>query len=168
MPILGLAATSVGIFDLGFYELSPSRATIGPGCFSQLNRRVDHGKKTGNTFLKARRMQLCELIDRLSELRGASEPAELVRMALLICNRNQDLSRFDQPAVLQREYREITLQLQAATDQHGAVAEELDALASTEPCHFSPDHLWTLIRAIKVQNHILHMYLGPADVLADN
>ncbi len=84
-------------------------------------------------------------------------------MGLLICNRVADLKHLDAPGVLEQLYREVNLQLQSATDQHGAVAEELDSLASTEPCQFSPNHLWTLIRAIKVQSHVLHMYLGPVD-----
>ncbi len=111
-------------------------------------------------------MELCELLGRISELRGDAEPTELCRMALLICNRNPDLGKLDAPGALEHMYREVTLQLQSATDQHGAVAEELDSLASTEPCQFSPNHLWTLIRAIKVQSHILHMYLGPVEAIA--
>lgn len=65
-------------------------------------------------------------------------------------------------AALQQQCQEISIQLAAATDQHAAVSDELDSLAATEPCDFSPEHLWTLVRAIKVQSQILNHYLGPA------
>lgn len=58
---------------------------------------------------------------------------------------------------------EVSLQLNAAGDQHAAVADELDSLAATEPCDFSPAHVFTLVRAIKVQSQVLNFYLGPVE-----
>ncbi len=52
------------------------------------------------------------------------------------------------------------LKVQAATDQHAAVTEELEALAASDPEKFSEDQIWVLIRAIKVQSQILQMYVG--------
>jgi hypothetical protein len=73
----------------------------------------------------------------------------------------QNLEELNAPGRLEKMIREVQLHLQATTDQHAAVAEELDQLASTQPTEFSPDHLWTLLRAIKVQSQILQLYLGP-------
>ncbi len=71
----------------------------------------------------------------------------------------------DKPTISDHELRdlsqEISLQLNAAGDQHAAVADELDSLAATAPCDFSPTHVFTLVRAIKVQSQVLNMYLGP-------
>jgi hypothetical protein len=53
----------------------------------------------------------------------------------------------------------IQLQFQSAIDQESAVAEELDQLASTRPAEFNPSHVWTLIRAIKVQKQILDLFV---------
>jgi hypothetical protein len=43
------------------------------------------------------------------------------------------------------------------TEQYGAVAKELESLADTEPCEFDPQHIWTLIRAIKVQSKFVDL-----------
>ncbi len=52
------------------------------------------------------------------------------------------------------------LRLQAATDQHAAMTEELESLARSDPRKFSPEQIWVLIRAIKVQSQILELYVG--------
>jgi hypothetical protein len=59
--------------------------------------------------------------------------------------------------------QDISMQLNAAGDQHAAVADELDSLAATAPCDFSPSHVFTLVRAIKVQSQVLSLYLGPVE-----
>ena len=56
----------------------------------------------------------------------------------------------------------LSLKLQAATDQHQAMTEELESLAASDPKKFSPDQIWVLIRAIKVQSQILQLYVGEA------
>jgi len=43
-------------------------------------------------------------------------------------------------------------------DQVAAVAEELDMLASSQPSEFSPSHIWTLLKAIRVQQQMLDLY----------
>ncbi len=65
--------------------------------------------------------------------------------------------------LLLNQCEDISLQLSAASDQHAAVADEIESLAATEPCNFSPAHVFTLVRAIKVQNQVLNFYLGPVE-----
>ena len=108
-------------------------------------------------------MDAYELTKKVAELRPDVEPTEQLRMALLVALQQQDLSVLEDDRKLERHCQEIGLQLSATLDQHAAVADELDSLASTAPCDFSPDHLWTLIRAIKVQNQIINLYLGPSE-----
>lgn len=88
-------------------------------------------------------------------------PGEVFRMAMLVCHQAGDSVDLGDDDALDRKIRDITLQLAIHEDQHAAIASELDNLASTEPCQFSTQHLWTLIRAIKVQSQLLAMYLGP-------
>ena len=52
------------------------------------------------------------------------------------------------------------MKLQAATDQHAAMTQELEDLANSDPEKFSRDQIWVLIRAIKVQSQVLQMYVG--------
>lgn len=108
-------------------------------------------------------MQIYEIIDRLACLCGHRDEAELLRIAFLISLRVESLSELDD-ASLQSHFEEVTFDLQVATEQHAAVSEELDLLADTAPCEFSPDHVWTLVRAIKAQGRFLQMYLGRAGV----
>jgi hypothetical protein len=54
----------------------------------------------------------------------------------------------------------VAMRLHAATDQHAAMTEDLDELAKLDPREFSSEQVWTLIRSIKVQSQVLHLYLG--------
>ena len=80
-------------------------------------------------------------------------------MAFLISLRVESLRELDE-ATLAAHFEAVTLELEVATEQHAAVSEELDQLADTLPCEFSPDHVWTLVRAIKAQSRFLQIYLG--------
>lgn len=106
-------------------------------------------------------MEAQQLTIKLAELRPDLPTAELLRLALLLALQNPDLRILENAGELERQCQETGLQLTATSDQHAAVADEIDALAATAPCDFSPSHLWTLVRAIKVQNQIINLYLGP-------
>jgi hypothetical protein len=107
-----------------------------------------------------------QLIERVAKLYPDYGATELLRMALLLALQFPSLSATRCDTELQQQCQEIGMQLSAAGDQHAAVAEELDSLATTTPCDFSPSHLWTLVRAIKVQSQLLNLYLGPQNSLA--
>ncbi len=96
----------------------------------------------------------------LAEMPGAPM-AEVFRMAMLLCHAAPSPIALDDESLRAKLFSEIQLQLSMHEDQHAAIASELDSLASTEPCEFSVNHLWTLIRAIKVQSQLLNFYLGP-------
>jgi hypothetical protein len=109
-----------------------------------------------------------QLTTQLAELRPDLPAAELLRLALLLALQNPDLKVLENDGELERQCQEIGWQLSATSDQHAAVADELDSLAATTPCDFSPNHLWTLVRAIKVQNQIINLYLGPCAASSSN
>ena len=108
-------------------------------------------------------MQIYKLIDRLACYCGHGDESELLRMAFLISLRVDSLCELGD-AELKTHCDAVRAELQIATEQHAAVSQELDQLAETSPCEFSPDHVWTLVRAIKAQSNFLQMYLGNVKV----
>ncbi len=109
-------------------------------------------------------MRLCELVAEIERFQPEAEPSTVARMAMLLALSNVNLDELRRRDEFERQYHEIENRIRASMDQHAAVAEELDTLASSDPCEFSPDHLWTLIRAIKVQSQILSLYLDGVPV----
>ena len=105
-------------------------------------------------------MKCEELAAKIEQLRPGAETRDVARLCLLLCNAADDVCDLEDSDVLGTAWQEMGLRLQAATDQHAAMTEELDSLARTDPQKFSPEQIWVLIRAIKVQSQILEMYLG--------
>jgi len=101
-----------------------------------------------------------ELADRIQRYQPEAHARDVARLCLLLANTTDDVSKLDDDALLTAAWREAGLRLQAATDQHAAMTEELESLARSDPREFTPDQIWVLIRAIKVQGQILQLYLG--------
>ena len=89
-------------------------------------------------------------------------------MALLILtaagSADIDIDPSDDDA-LRSLWRRVQFRYESAVDQHAAVADEL-ADFGTEATAFSPDQLWTLARAVKVQHQLLELYAGAAPCVA--
>ena len=112
-------------------------------------------------------MALAQLIQQLEAIEPNMPPSHTARLLLLLVQACSDsLDELVDEASIVRRLRPIELQLQSAQDQESAVAEELDQLASSHPAEFSPSHVWTLIRALKVQKQIIDLYQKPAFVEA--
>ncbi len=105
-------------------------------------------------------MDAAELTRNITSLKPDLAQVEVLRLALLVAQRVDSLDDLSEDSELMRLCDDACLKLGAATDQHEAVAGELDSLAATDSCDFSTDHLWTLVRAIKVQSQVLNLYLG--------
>ncbi len=105
-----------------------------------------------------------ELAERIEELQPDAAPRDVARLCLLLTNYNDDVELFTDEDFLCRAWREMGMRLQAATDQHAAMTEELEELASSDPQEFTPDQIWILIRAIKVQSQVLQLYVGQAEL----
>ncbi|PQO37823.1 hypothetical protein DTL21_07720 [Bremerella cremea] len=101
-----------------------------------------------------------ELAGRIERMQPSAEPRDVARLCLLLSNSVDDLADLSDDKDLTTAWQEMGLRLQAATDQHAAMTDELDELAHSDPRKFSPDQIWVLIRAIKVQSQILQMYVG--------
>ena len=105
-----------------------------------------------------------ELAARIEELQPEAMPRDVARLCLLLTNSVQDIEKLAGEEALAEAWQEMGMRLQAATDQHAAMTEELEALAQADPAEFSMDQVWVLIRAIKVQSQILQLYVGQPTV----
>jgi hypothetical protein len=85
---------------------------------------------------------------------------DVARLCLLLTNTIENLDSLEDDGRLADAWQEMGLRLQAATDQHAAMTEELEQLAQTDTKSFTAEQVWVLIRAIKVQSQILQLYLG--------
>jgi hypothetical protein len=101
-----------------------------------------------------------ELACRIQRLQPDAAARDVARVCLLLANTIDDVGKLDDEELLTAAWREAGLRLEAATDQHAAMTEELESLARSDPRHFTSEQIWTLIRAIKVQGQILQLYIG--------
>ncbi len=85
---------------------------------------------------------------------------DVARLCLLLTNSVEKLDGLSDEAFLTNAWQEMGLRMQAATDQHTAMTEELAELANSDPTEFRQEQIWILIRAIKVQSQMLQMYVG--------
>ena len=104
-------------------------------------------------------MNCQELAQRIQELQPEASVQDVARLCLLMANQTQRLEQLSDSRT-STAWQETGLKLQAATDQHAAMTQELEALANSDPERFTRDQIWILIRAIKVQSQVLQMYVG--------
>ncbi len=107
-------------------------------------------------------MKCTELAERIEQLQPGADTRDVARLCLLLSNSTNDVAELEDHLKLTAAWKEMGLRLQAATDQHAAMTDELDSLARSDPRKFTPDQIWVLIRAIKVQSQILQLYVGEA------
>lgn len=105
-------------------------------------------------------MNCQQLAGRIEELQPDADTRDVARLCLLLTNAVEEVAELDDDQTLNDAWKETGLRLQAATDQHAAMTEELENLARSDPQKFTPDQIWILIRAIKVQSQILQLYVG--------
>src|SRR5687768_4768619 len=85
-----------------------------------------------------------DLANRIQRLQPEAGTRDVARLCLLLANTTDDVGRLDDDRQLTTAWREAGLRLQAATDQHAAMTEELESLARSDPQEFSPDQIWVL------------------------
>ncbi len=109
-------------------------------------------------------MNCQDLAARIERIQPASTPRDVARLCLLLTNFVEDLDPLVDDQKLAEAWQQAGLRLQAATDQHSAMMQELEQLARSDPEKFTPDQIWVLVRAIKVQGQVLAMYVGQAPI----
>lgn len=105
-------------------------------------------------------MNCHELAESIERIQPQATTQDVARLCLLLANNTEQLDQLNELDRLKNAWSEMSMKLQAATDQHAAMTQELEELASSDPEKFSRDQIWVLIRAIKVQSQILQMYVG--------
>ena len=105
-------------------------------------------------------MNCQELASRIERLQPGADARDVARLCLLLTNSTENYDELADDRTLTAVWREMGLRLQAATDQHAAMTDDLETLARTDPQRFTPQQIWVLIRAIKVQSQILQLYVG--------
>lgn len=105
-----------------------------------------------------------DLAARIEQLQPDAMPRDIARLCLLLTNFVDDLRLLEDEDRLSQAWHEMSLRLQAATDQHAAMTEELEELAAGDLASFTLEHVWVLLRAVKTQSQVLQLYVGPAQV----
>ena len=105
-------------------------------------------------------MNCSQIAARLEERHPEYEPLEVSRFCTLLANSVDDTQLLEDPKYFDEIWEEVNLRLNAALDQHGAMSEELNDLSNSDPQKFSPEQIWILVRAIKVQSQVLRLYVG--------
>ena len=116
-----------------------------------------HGIR-GETFHELS-MTCQELAARIERLQPGAPPRDVARLCLLMTNHVADLDVLADDRLLSTVWQQVGLRLQAAADQHSAVAAELCSLTSGADAA-TASQIASLVRAIKVQNQILQLYVG--------
>ena len=109
-------------------------------------------------------MNCRDLAARIEQMQPEATPRDVARLCLLLTNYVDDLEQLDDQDRLYASWREMSIRLQASTDQHAAMTAELEELSRTDPTSFTMDQVWVLIRAIKVQSQVLQLYVGQPPV----
>jgi len=103
-------------------------------------------------------MQCHRLAERISQLDPELPAVEVARLCLLMLTQQPESDLLEQPEELARQWKGASFRLKASADQHAAMTAELETLWSDGPQRFSPEQIWILVRAIKVQSQILDLY----------
>lgn len=99
-----------------------------------------------------------ELAERISNRHPQLTPADVARVCLLILSQCDDPRELVDEARLLQSWHHASFLLEAVTDQHAAVAEELDALGCDGAIQPSASQVVALLRAVKVQSQILDLF----------
>lgn len=99
-----------------------------------------------------------EIAQRLLTLNPNLSPVDIARLSLMVLAQAEDPDHLRDEEALILAWKSATFRLESASDQHAAVANELDLLCSDGQTPFSKEQLWVLLRAVKVQSQILELY----------
>lgn len=108
-------------------------------------------------------MRCSEVVQKIERLKPDAPQVDVARLAAILCSSSTPDQLSSDESFLDL-WDETLLRLQAATDQHAAITEELNDLAGFDPLDFAAEQIWVLIRSIKVQNQLLKLYVGESVV----
>ena len=103
-------------------------------------------------------MNCQQLAERISSLQPDLSAVEVARLCLVILTNCDDHQKLASDEHLVAAWKHASFRLEAVSDQHAAVSDELEMMCVDGPFEFTPDQLWVLMRAIKVQSQVLELY----------
>ncbi len=124
-----------------------------------LDTRLESGCHLAPLMQRPNSIMTCEQLARkLAALHPQATPVEIARQCLLILNTQPDPNLLTDEDQLKVAIRAANFRLDAAADQHSAMAVELEQLCQDGPVRFSADQIWILLRAVKVQSQLLELF----------
>lgn len=110
-------------------------------------------------------MKVEHLATKIQHLQPHWKTPDVAEMCLML-SVSDDLEEITDENELSSKCSTLHLKRQHVTEQYGAVLEELDELAQSDPSKFGREQIWVLLRAIKIQDQIIKLHLGgsPLDV----
>ena len=105
-------------------------------------------------------MKFSQLVQRVEDLRPDCTANEIAQLSALAMNSVDSFDTFECDNRLADSINDASLRLKLNGDHHAAVKEELRAMARTDPKQFQREQIWTLVRAINVQDQLLQLYGG--------
>lgn len=103
---------------------------------------------------------LGQLYDRVERQFPALDHLSCARLCLLIIREHGLDSRQLDKQELQSVGKRLRWKFDQASDQYDAVTAELKSMAASKPSSFGQDQVWTLLRALKIQDQLLKMHIG--------
>jgi hypothetical protein len=101
-----------------------------------------------------------QIASRIQQRNPALPPCDVARKCLMFLNVIDDPRLLANRDIFDEVWKDVEIRFQAATDQHAAMTCELEELACSDPRKFTPDQIWILVRAIKVQSQVLRLFSG--------
>ena len=105
-------------------------------------------------------MDFPTLAAEIEQLDPNASQDQVAQIAMLMLRSGAESQQLQQTDVVHNLFNDIKIRLNAACDQHAAMTDEIQSLACSDPRQYSPDEVWVLVRAIKVQCQLLETYTG--------
>jgi hypothetical protein len=109
-------------------------------------------------------MNCQQLAERIERLAPAASLRDVARLCLLLANHVDDPDALEDDNKLAEAWARLSLRMQAATDQHAAMIDELEEITDNLPTAISGEQVRALLRAIRVQGQMLNLYVQCGDL----
>ena len=103
-------------------------------------------------------MNLHKLAREIKKVVPTVSDCETAQLCLLLLHHSE--AELTNESRLESLVKRVRIQLEHSCDQYGAVTQELQQLAESNPQEFDQDQVWILLRAIKIQDQLIKLHLG--------
>ncbi|MEL6895859.1 MAG: hypothetical protein AAFP90_07145 [Planctomycetota bacterium] len=103
-------------------------------------------------------MHCDQLALRIQSLAPHLDAQQVARACLLMLMQTRDVSDLECDDQLKRQLRNVSYRVDSALDKYTEVCDELSDYGGGSPIAYSPEHIFTLVRAVQVQQQLLDFY----------